>query len=1734
MKKISFTTAFIALSTLLFAQKDNSFIMLKTGAVKTERNILQGSFKRESISKMMFRDKYYVLIQFSSIPTEALLAKLKSNGINLDNYISGTTYLASIKKGFDFSSSKNYAIASIVSLSASYKVDEKIRTNVLLNDKEDPLFYAVSLYGSMDKAIAEKELINAGAKIHFAKQATANVIFIEQDKSILDSIAAMPFVKYISLQSLKDKPLNYKNIGAHGISSLNISVGKNLNGRNVTIGVGDNADISSHIDFSGRLINRTPWIFEDHGTHTSATAAGAGILNVKNHGMAPKSTIVSQFFSDIITNAPTYVNDYNMVITNNSYYAGQNGCIGEGEYDEFSIFADEQTNNFPQLLHIVAAGNDGELTCSPYPKSFATVKSGWQCSKNALTVGSIKTLDYTVASFSGRGPVQDGRIKPEICAGGFQIISAMKNNRYDSANGTSMSAPTVAGALALVYERYRQLHAGSDPSAALIKAIACNTAEDIGNPGPDYTFGFGMLNARRAVEAIDSSRYIIDSISNGENKLHTISLAQSANKLKILLYWNDKEAAVNATNSLVNDLDLTVTTPGSVLYKPLILNPAAANVNANAVQGIDHVNNIEQIVIDNPTAGNYSVNINGFALPFGKRSYTLTYEIVKPAIVVEYPAGGETLVPGEQEYIRWNAHGNTGNNFTVEYSTNNGAAWTTISNAVPSTTTIYPWTVPSTVTNTALIKVSENNTASVDQTDFNFTILGQPVVTATNVCEGAVRLLWQTIAGATTYDVLKLVGDSMQVISNTTDTFALITDLDKHGSYWFGVRAKNGANPGRRSVSVNVTPNDGVCVLAVFNNDIKVDSILEPTTARKFFVDAGNAVKPVKVRIKNNGSINVTTPFDVSYSVDGVLIANETVNTPIPAGASINYTFSTMYPILPNGFSYDFKAWTNNYTPDLINNNDTAFKVVKLIMNDTIHTLPVFEGFETMPAGSFINGTMAIGDNQRLDFSANSTKGRARSFVNTGFAKTGIKAMTLDQTPLSESTTVDSLTFSYNLVTQVGTQLRYDFYYRNHGQSNNPSNKVWVRGSENDAWVEAYDLYTNQAELGQWAHAVININEVLDNAIPSQIVSATTQVRFGQEGYTSANSVAPEIDIDDGYTFDDITLKSAVNDVVMKKIVTPAASSCSLSSSEPITVQIKNYNNNTFNNLEVSYQINDEPVVTEVIKEIEPLQSLDYVFSQTADLSAFEDYSIKVWVNYSGDNYPENDSLLNFKIRSSPVINSYPYLEGFENNDGYFYAKGTNTSWQWGAPAKTVINKAANGNKAWVTNLIGNYSNNETSYLYSPCFDLTGLVQPVLAFSHIYSIEFAYDYTWVEYSTDGTTWQKLGEVGSGTNWYDGTALNVWKTSKLKWHATSIGIPVTASVVRFRFVLSSDAGVTEAGIGIDDVHVFDKAAIYSGIPLNNITQNVSGNDWVNFTAVGRRVAAINPNGNNLGSTTIQVYPYTAIVRNSNNQYYANRNIVIQSSNPPSGNIGIRMYFTIAEADSLINAIGCGTCIRPTDPYELGVTKFSGNTANENGTIADNFSGYYSFILPDNTTIIPYDSGYYAEFTVNSLSEFWLSKATIAPAAVSACIGNTLTFKASNYGSSFQWQVNNGTGYTNIINGANYSGATTNTLQLINLPGSNAGYKYRCVVNGVNGPDNVLHFTSVWTGTTNNDWFTATNWSCGVVPDQYTDVVIPSGLSVYPTVTANATVKSIRVNTNATLTVLPTYKLDVLGN
>jgi Subtilase family/Secretion system C-terminal sorting domain len=1590
----------------------------KEGILTANRNITTGRLQKETLRPTQFADKYYVVLQFDRLPDAQQKKELSDLQIRLFDYIPDHSYLAEVNDSFSAADLQRYTVNTIAPMPAAFKLSRRLTQypDEYLN-KPDALI-AVTWFGTMDNDEVIRRIAATGATIIPSRIRPARTVFVRAAPlTTLQKIGSLPFVSYLAPQSLTPKVLNYNNRATHGADALGAPFGKNLQGDGVFIGVGDDTDPYTHVDFSGREIDRfaaPPGT--GHGVHTSGIAAGGGILNPYFKGMAPHSYLISQYFSDIILDAPVYLNDYDMTLTSNSYTDYDYGCPYDGLYDALANYTDAQAYAYPTLLHSFASGNDGNYTCSPFPTQYSTIKSGFQSAKNILTVGDNYNGDYIINYASSSGPDGDGRIKPEIVAGGTNIYSTWPYNNYITATGTSMSTPAVAGTLALLVQRYRQLHPATDPPSALLKALVCNTAADLGNPGPDYIYGFGSLNALSADAVLENNQFAVNNVADGGSNTSVINVPAGAQQLRVMLCWTDYPAAPFSATALVNNLDLTVSDPSSTIHHPLVLNPDPAHVTDVAVEGIDTLNNIEQVVINNPAGGAFTISVSGNGVPQGPQTYAISWQVIQPSIQLLYPYGNETWVPGNTENIRWNAYGTAANTFTIDYSLDNGATWTTISNSVPATASgIYPWTVPAAVTSNALIRVTANTTSYTDQTHYPITILGQPTLTATNPCQGYAQLTWTAVPSATSYDVMRLEGDSMVKIAATIATSYLLGNLSRDSSYWLSVRAVSAANPGRRALAVNVIPSGGSCALTALDNDYSIDSLIAPLSGRQFTSTQLLSGTPISVELKNLGTIPPATPISLSYQVNGGATVTESTAAAIAPNGVYTYTFATPFDFSAAG-TYNLQVWVS-YPGDPQPGNDTLFSVVRQLSNAPLTLNSAYtEGFETAAAASYSTPAHGFTGLDRCDFFADTLNGRARTFINTGFARTGNRCATLDAIHFGLGPSSDSLITTFNLSAYSSTdQLWLDFWYQNQGiDFSLPGNRVWIRGNDQSPWIPVCILDSNAANIGVYQPSPhIDITGILKAA--AQSVSSSFQIKFGEEGYTSTNDVIPDGDLDDGYSFDDITLTRATNDIGILALLTPdTANICSLSNAETISVKVRNYSSLASSNISVSYSINGA-IVTETIPSIAANDSIVYSFSQTADLSAYRSYAISAWVHFPGDTYPANDTLTPINIQTAPLISSYPYLEGFEKNNGYWYPGGVNSSWQWGAPQKIIIDKAANGNNCWVTSLTGNYNNEEHSYLYSPCFDLSSLHQPELSFSHIFQTEddCDCDYHWVEYSTDGITWIRLGSVGSGTNWYDNAIRQAWQKSYTKWHVSSFDVPVNSSRVRFRIVMNSDPATNYEGVAIDDIHVFDAAPVYAGPDITSgLSQPVSGNGWINFSMGGGQIAAINPNGQNLGQTNVQVYfNNTGAVRHDSLQYYLDRDIVIKPANPPSDSISVRFYFLDNEADTLIAATGCPSCTTIADAYQSGVAQYSSPIpAEEDSTLANDTSGLWQFHTPhQGVTIIPNDNGYYAEYSVGGFSEFWIcSQAPIQPAN---SIPALLTFTATRSGASalLQWSA-----------------------------------------------------------------------------------------------------------------------------
>src|SRR5688572_7042765 len=1587
---IPFIILLCLFSIFSFSQRDtSSALQLRSGKVFPEKNITQENVKSFAGQLQKVNGKSFAVLQFQQIPSESRKQELAASGIQLLEYISGNAYTICITKNIDHTILQKAGARSIFELSPVQKMHPVMAKGIFPS-------WAIRTPGIVDVWISfpktisfdeiKKLLREKNVEITATQYSSYHVIGLRIVRSRLNEVASFPFIEYIEPAPHGDQKLNYiakQNSRGNILHASPVVGGYNLKGAGVVVGVGDNADPQYHIDFTGRLIDFAGAGYSYHGTHVYGTIGGGGIVSEQYPGYAPKATLIAQNFGGILSNASTYVTDYGMVVTNNSYGDIVGDCDYMGYYDLQSRVLDQMAIDLPHLQNVFAAGNDGGLTCLNYPSAFRTVLSGYQSAKNVLVIGATDRAG-AVTSFSSRGPVKDGRTKPELMADGLFTVSTVPtpDDWYGVQPGTSMSAPAVTGGLALLYEKYRLQNSGSNPKNALMKALICNGGYDLGNTGPDYTYGFGWMNLGRSIDMLSNNRYFTSTISTGANISHSIIVPANTAQLKVTLYWNDPAAAVFASQSLVNDLDLEITSPTSIL--PYKLDTIPANVNTNATQAADHINNIEQIVIDNPTNTNYTVNIKGTSVASGPQEYFVVYDLIPIETKIVHPIGNETFVPGETETIQWESYGGSANTFLVEYF--DGSSWNTINAAVAANVRRLDWVVPTIQTSQALIRITKNTTGQVS-TSAVFTILGMPTLSLSSTqCEGYFAFDWTAVAGATDYEVFQLQGTEMVSVGTTLSTNYIFNGLSSSTEHWVTVCARLGGQRGRKAFAIKRIPNSGTCIGAISDNDLKMDSIIAPIYGRLNTSTSLTATTTVSARIKNLDDNNVTN-FKMRYYVGGALVVEDLVSTTVAPGNTYSHNFSLPYNFSPTG-NYILKVEVENTTgldPVIVNNSATD--TIRQLNNDPI-TLPFIDNLESATSYQYYKNRFGVTGIDRYDFTNTDPFGRLSTFLSSGMAYSGSKSLIMDFNGWNGGVGSNNFVYgTYNLngVNAAIQDMRMDFQFKSHGDSVvNAINKIWIRGDDTKPWVEAFTLSSNGNIPGVFKRSQsIELSDLLIAA--SQSFSSSFQVRFGQFGIARIN----DNNGFQGHNFDDIRIYEAIDDIQLKTIDEPLTSKCGLTNMETVTVTIRNASPNSISDIPIRMVVDGGTPVIEIFAG--PLAadgSTQYTFTAKADLSTLGAHIILVNVQYGTDNFKNNDTLI-VNIFNAPLITTFPHIENFETNNGYWRSSGINSSWEYGVPAANKINKAASGTRAWKTNLTGIYKSYETSYLNSPCYNIAGMTNPTLSLNIALDLEDCggtfCDGAYIEYSGDGITWTRLGDVGTGTNWYNRnySGNKLWSVQDyIRWHVATTPLPTGIPTIRFRVVVVSDPYVNLEGIAIDDVHVYDNTmGVYDGVTMGApVSQNIPGGTaWIDFISGGKLVASVQPNNQNLGNTDVQAYINTSGVRNDGKQYYHDRNITIKPTTTTlTDSVTVRFYFLDTETENLLNATGCTGCTKPAMVTELGVTKYSDPDDDfENGNLGDDIQGTFSFLSADWNYKIPFDKGYYVEFKTKDFSEFWLN-------------------------------------------------------------------------------------------------------------------------------------------------------------
>jgi subtilisin family serine protease len=420
-------------------------------------------------------------------------------------------------------------------------------------------------------------------------------------------------------------------LGARTISADQLynggALGLNIQGSGITAGIWDGGYVrQSHQAVLGRVTYGEPnKSTSGHGTHVGGTMISSGAGNLLTRGVAFEGSLISYEFDNDITEM-NLAASMGMIISNHSY--GRQVTTSTpisvfGKYDQLAQLFDAVTNIFDFYLPVVSAGNDRN-------SGLNTTKNGYDLltdrtlSKNSMVVGAVNNVSnysgpnsVVMSGFSSFGPTDDGRIKPDIVAKGVGVLSLSDSSDTATATlqGTSMSSPMVSGGLMLLQQLYNQQQ-GAFMKAYSVKGLALlNTKEAGVADGPDYEFGWGLMDVAAAAQHITNlgDTSVIDERQLTTGSTYTTTVTSNGALLKVGICWNDPAGTIPGNSvddpqpTLVNDLDIKLTDANGNDYFPWKLN--ASTPSAAATKGVNNVDNVEIVEIQAPS-GTYTITVS--------------------------------------------------------------------------------------------------------------------------------------------------------------------------------------------------------------------------------------------------------------------------------------------------------------------------------------------------------------------------------------------------------------------------------------------------------------------------------------------------------------------------------------------------------------------------------------------------------------------------------------------------------------------------------------------------------------------------------------------------------------------------------------------------------------------------------------------------------------------------------------------------------------------------------------------------------------------------------------------------------------------------------------------------------------------------------------------------------------------------------------------------------------------
>ncbi len=662
------------------------FLLLSTSVLWAQESIQIGKYRVELPDNVQHAIRGYktlelgashggahnVLVQFVTIPTTSERELFASKGLELGDYLGNRAYLATVRKGVNVRKSfKGTTLRTMLNLAAEWKLSELLTSTKIpdwtrTSSQDVRIDIAVAPNVTEQEARAALELLGAKS---IRMEVAYSYIGCEVAIAKLMQLASLPWVLSVSPTGAPKQLMNHTGQSLSRGNLLGVPTalgGRGLDGSGMRIGIWDGNVVYSP-DFGSRVTRMEYQLSagggDSHGTHVAGTMVSSGMSDPATQGLAPKAHLWSWNFAQSTSERLNAVEmealhkAEGVTLSNNSYGLPLNlmcNIYFGFAYNVLSKDAimDAMIRRNPTYLPIFAAGNEQTGCKDSVVKHYGLPKYGTMGdrTKNAMMIGAVDEIGR-MAPFSSWGPLDDGRLGPHVMAKGFKVTSTNMFGGTNTLSGTSMASPTATGHLTLVSQRYKQLHNGQDIRGDLLKALAMNTATDLAPAGPDFSNGYGLLNAEKMVVTLEKGWHTYHKgLKNGEEYSYEIPVPQGAKEARVMIVWNDTVSAKIykwGQRALINDLDLSVDNT-----KPWVCNPAYGKVQEPAVRGEDHVNNAEQVTFKgNELTGKtkLTVKVVGKEIPAGKQDFQLVWWFEIPGRMrFTAPVATDIYTPGEK------------------------------------------------------------------------------------------------------------------------------------------------------------------------------------------------------------------------------------------------------------------------------------------------------------------------------------------------------------------------------------------------------------------------------------------------------------------------------------------------------------------------------------------------------------------------------------------------------------------------------------------------------------------------------------------------------------------------------------------------------------------------------------------------------------------------------------------------------------------------------------------------------------------------------------------------------------------------------------------------------------------------------------------------------------------------------------------------------------------------------